>query len=448
MLAYFFPPMAASGSQRPAAFCSYLQANGYRPHVVTAYPDQVHPPIETDDSSIALLPLDLEVSRVRYFDRRQFFYRWLRREGGKVSSESLADGSAPVLLAAQKAPPGHKRSATMRYLLDKLFMFPDQQKDWARAVYRVLLKRYELDPPDVVYATGSPWSCLLAGARLARRLGVPFVADFRDPWSGNLKASLAPRFAVQARRLEDDVLRSATRVIANTEPLRQRFAARFPCFDQRFVTLTNGITELSSETRGSGDDEPQKTAAFELHYFGTVSKQRAPKELLSAWEKLSTERNLGPADIKLVFTGSWARMAPEVLAQLQRLEARGIVERRPAVPREECLKRMACADHLLILQQGYPMQIPAKIYEYMATQRPVIVIGGEGATADLMRSCGFGSNCPNDAEAIFSLLEKHITGAIPVAAASEATLEVFHYESLTSRLAQIFDDAISDYSAK
>jgi glycosyltransferase involved in cell wall biosynthesis len=92
------------------------------------------------------------------------------------------------------------------------------------------------------------------------------------------------------------------------------------------------------------------------------------------------------------------------------------------------------------------MQIPAKIFEYMAMQRPMVVIGGEGATADLVADKGLGVVCPDVVDDIASLLEDIVNGRRRVPAAGSEIVAEFVYQNLTRRLVGIFDDAVAEYA--
>ena len=50
------------------------------------------------------------------------------------------------------------------------------------AKFGTMLRQAAEVNPQVIWATGDPWSGLVAGQWLSKRLGVPYIADFRDPW--------------------------------------------------------------------------------------------------------------------------------------------------------------------------------------------------------------------------------------------------------------------------
>ena len=102
---------------------------------------------------------------------------------------------------------------------------------------------------------------------------------------------------------------------------------------------------------------------------------------------------------------------------------------------------MRAAPALLALQPSSPLQIPGKVYEYVATGRPLVVVGGEGATAALVNKHDLGACWPNrvgDLKNVILELVKCSTLRPP----SGAARAHFHYRALTRRLATCLDAAV------
>lgn len=448
MLAYFYPPVVASGSLRPASFTAHLWRYGYTTRVLSTDPTQVHPPAATDPSLYAMIADDVEIERLRYTDRRAMALRLrdaLLRRRHSPNAVSALDSIAQASEAPRRQ--GQLR-AWWRCWVERAFMFPDQQKDWGRAAVRHARRFKGTERPDVVFATGSPWSALLAGADIAELLDVPFVADFRDPWSVNTKIGLSEALEARARRLEADVVRRATRVIANTDALRDWFVRTYPASADKVVTITNGINPRLREVLDALPAAPREPAAIDLRYYGTVSRQRMPWSLVRALEALLDAGVANARTIKVTFTGAWARIPADVLAVLERLEQAGILARQQPLPYDACIAGMKGATHLLVLQQGFPLQIPAKIYEYIAIGRPLVVIGGEGATSDLVEKYKLGVVCADDPNAVRAMLETLIRTNGGGVSPDQTAATTFDYATLTGQLAAVLDAAVAEHAAR
>src|SRR5207244_1751177 len=105
----------------------------------------------------------------------------------------------------------------------------------ARSACKRLLREHR---PEAVITSSPPGCVHWLGLWLAKR-GLPWLADFRDPWIVNRSI---PRWTLHLRYerwLEAKVMRRATRLIANT-PMNQRgWAAAYPGQAGKIVTITN-----------------------------------------------------------------------------------------------------------------------------------------------------------------------------------------------------------------
>jgi hypothetical protein len=178
---------------------------------------------------------------------------------------------------------------------------------------------------------------------------------------------------------------------------------------------------------------------LELCHFGTVYGKRNPLPLLQAIKELSEENRIEPGQLRVRFVGAWECMDDPCEALAQELEKQGVIQREPPVPHETCLQQMALAKILLILQPAYPLQIPGKIYEYIATGRPLLVIGGEGATARLVEQHRLGRCCSNQVLEIKELLWRLITGQTRIEPPQPADTARFDYPILAGELACVLD---------
>ena len=211
--------------------------------------------------------------------------------------------------------------------------FPDQQASWLRPAVGHEVRVSAREPVDAVFATGKPWTGLLVGLKIARQLGVPFIADFRDPWTRNSHdVWRLPSLFTRARRLERQICCGASWVVTNTEELREQFAQDYPELRDRFVAITNGFDDWTSRPNDPIPAEGRVGclgSRTELWHFGTVYKMRDPGALLSAIDALHEERLLLPGELRLRFVGRWLVTNPGTNRLAQSLEGRGFLVREP-----------------------------------------------------------------------------------------------------------------------
>jgi glycosyltransferase involved in cell wall biosynthesis len=458
IVAYFFPPIAASGSLRPLGFCRYVERYGWSPRVLTTQPASIYPRSPVDENLCSRLPVVLKIDRVPDTNPVQFLI-YVRDElrgrvrgllGSRKHKASLNDGFPEAATNGNgKRTPGLKDM-----ILDRLYSFPDLQCTWLRPAVRRISRLPRSERPDAVFATGTPWTSLLVGKALAQNFDVPFVADLRDPWvSGafheqNGRSSFLFR---KAEELERSVFAAATRVITTTEELGTKLLTDYPEMAGKVVTITNGFDSEALESVGNLDEDRETAqpldshkAVLELSHFGTVYGNRNPLPLLQAVKELIDENLIQSGQLRLRFIGAWEVPHHSCEALAQELEGRGFMRREPVVPYEVCLRQMASAKVLLVLQPDYPLSIPAKIYEYIATGRPLLVIGGEGATARLVEQHRLGRCCPNTTPEIKELLRHLITGRTQIETPRPADTAAFDYRVLAGKLACVLDEACAE----
>ncbi len=458
IVAYYFPPIAASGSMRPLGFCRYLKDYGWLPRILCTDPGSAVPPQAVDEGLCAAIPDHVHIDRVPHpnplrnlLSIREKARQWLRSTPWAQRESSASPNSIQSGPDGLPAPP-----ATIKDLiLDWAFSFPDIQCYWRRPAIRRLWNLPLAERPDLVYATGNPWTSFLVGKALARRFGVPFIADFRDPWTLSPQYGLfnSPFLSRKAKRLERSVCSAGARIVLNTEELREQFCSDYPEFARKCVTITNGFDDnalLANQAADQGAGIPSQVdkSVLELCHFGAVYGDRSPKPLLQAIRDLLNEKKVRVESIRIRFVGVWDVKDRECEELIQGLEKQGVVSREAPIPRTACLQQMAQSRILLVLQAGFPLQIPAKIYEYIASGRPLLVIGGNGATANLVARHQLGRCCANHVHDIKSLLLQLARGQAEIKVPGTEAVEHFHYHSLTGELARVYEAACAEQSSR
>ena len=443
IVAYHFPPISTIGAMRPLAFCRHLPAFGWAPRVLAADPRSVTPPLPLDQELAARIPAGTRVDRIAHSNPVATMSRL--RDGLRRRMQVQSE----VNVARAPGAPSSPLSVLKELTLQHLFQIPDAQRWWQGPAVRAGLCG---ERPDVVYATGGPWTALLVGRSLAQHFQVPFIADFRDPWTRNPFRQYRSSVWQRNRRLEGEVCRAAARVVTNTPQLRQGFADDYPDIREKFVTISNGF-DTTDQGAHEGLPEQERRGEvppplLELWHFGTIYGKRSPTALLTAIAELVEKGVLHAGSLRIRFVGRWEVDEDDPSSRQARLLGElGIVTRESEVPHRTCLALMSRAQALLVIQPGSPLQIPGTLYEYIATRRPLVLIGGEGATADLVTRQGLGRCCSNDIESIQRLLVELRNGDGLTLPSAEA-VERFEYRQLTGQLADLFSTSLNGHSLR
>jgi glycosyltransferase involved in cell wall biosynthesis len=456
-VAYYFPPIAASGAMRPLGFCRHLEVYGWRSTVLATTPESVYPPHPIDRQLEVHVPGSVRVERVGYRDslsrlidmRERVRNSFLRCPPFPNSIETAGSrGPATVVPQKQRSVLSVLKDA----ILDWMFAFPDRQVSWiAPAVARILTLKGQTRP-DVVLATGGPWTNFVVGRVLAHRLRCPLIVDYRDPWTCNPYYSFGARFLTEkARRLERSICGAASRVITNTEELKTKLCVEYPEIEQKCIAIPNGFDPeiLGTESYNVGHTAGPEPVAkgYELCHFGTVYGKRTPGMLFQAVWELYQEGVLKSEQLRLRFVGAWESTDEECNNLAQDLEKHGLLARESPMSHQLCVNHMKKAPVLLVVQPESPLQVPGKIYEYIAVGRPLLLIGGEGATAGLVQRHSLGVTCPNELKELKKTLRQLVSGSIRLTPPDRHTVERFSYRRLASSLADALNDVEREAAA-
>ncbi len=436
---------------RPLGFCRNLPGYGWQPQVLTTTPECIYPAHQVDEKLGERVPATVDVTRVPYRDRLQQILQ-SRERLRELFRKTVGEDREKPQQKDQIVPSANSAAAPCAnvkdFLLDWAFAFPDRQCGWYGQAVRQLRQINEKGVPDVIFATGGPWTSFLVGCTLAKRLKRPLVLDYRDPWNCNPYYSFSSQVLTKKSQMaEAQACRAASRIIANTEELRDRLIEEYGDIRDRCIWIPNGFDRdvLTPEQALDGkSDVASIFGGYELCHFGSVYGKRTPRVLLQAVWEMFRDGCLKPEAIRLRFVGGWDTTDQECERYAVDLEQHGFLRREPPISHSLCLGEMKRSSVLLVLQPDSPLQVPAKIYEYVATGRPLLLIGGEGATANLVNRHALGVSSPNQIASIKVLLSELATGEQKLPPPDATRVNRFEYRSLTGELAAVLDAAMRE----
>jgi glycosyltransferase involved in cell wall biosynthesis len=433
-ISYFFPPVGGGGVQRSVKFVKYLPAFGWAPIVLTSR--QAYD-FDHDDTLLAEIPPETQVHRTTSVEpmravRRVVKRRWERALAGADGGAAGARGSLkPRLLVALK---------------NALFV-PDNEIPWLPFAVGRGCGIIARERPDAIYSTASPYTDHLVALQLARRSGLPWIADFRDFWVD--RASFPPirwRRAIE-RKLELQVLREASHVVTVSPLITETFRGRVPA--QGYTTIPNGYDE--ADFAGAPDAGPEP-GIFRLTYTGILNKERDATPVFEALARLLAARADLRERLRLRLVGRLDD--PGDFTNINALAAHGLealAERSPYLPHARVIREMRRADVLLLLIGRYPRceaDITGKLFEYLRARRPILaVVPPGGAAARIVEGTRSGVvAAPDDpaaiARGIEQLFDAWNAGNLDAGFRWEG-IEAYERRRLTGELAGVLDRVVT-----
>ncbi len=297
--------------------------------------------------------------------------------------------------ATPSAALGNKSGRTERRVMDFLrrhVFLPDDRRGWipfaiARGVR--LVRRHQV---RVIYSSNYPQSAHVVAAGIRLLTGVPWLADFRDGWTQNpvfyRPGNLLIRFG--QRVLERYVARHAEQIVTVSPPITRHLSHFRQSCSNPVITIFNGFDpeefELASTMGETG--EPLNPGCLTILCAGSFFGRRRPDVFLAAVSRLLRARPVWRDRLRVRFRSVFS---PRENRLVERLNLKEVVEVLPPIPFHECLREQQRADAcLLILERGpgSDIMVSQKIFEYLASGRPVFADVPEGAAAELLAMTG------------------------------------------------------------
>ena len=417
MIVPFFPPMAGGGVYRPLAFVRNLHAYGWEPTVVAPRGDAFW---VRDERLLERVPESVRVIRTDTFSAQSMLARARR-------------GTTPAQTRSSRG------FGVLRRLSSGLLM-PDTYIGWyphAASAARRLMRETRF---DAIYSTSPPETSHLVAARRAG--GLPWVADFRDPWM-NLHLLRPPTFlhAALHRRLEAMVLRRATAVVT-TLWHEQMLRSRYPL--ARVHRVSNGFD--ASELAAVADVVPPP-GPMRFTHAGMLTQHRTAVPFLRALRDFLGRRPDAKGNVAVTFAGPREDSNDRATRELG-LE--DVVEFRASAPHAEALQMQAASHVLLLIKHldpDYQGLVPGKMYEYIGLRRPILALAPRGEARDTIEALNRGEAIdPGDeagiSAAIERLYDRHCAGELADAYDLSPRPE-FDRAGLTGVLARILDGVVS-----
>ncbi len=427
VITYYWPPSGGAGVQRWLKFVKYLRLYGWEPVIYT--PENPEYPA-LDESLAKEVPKDLTIIRTRIIEPYSAYKRFI----GRNKEEAISAG----FLTEKKKPGATEKIAV--WIRGNLFI-PDARKFWIRPSVRFLSSWLQDHPVDAMASTGPPHSCHLIALGLKRKLGIPWVADFRDPWTDidfyrDLKlTSFADK---KHRRLEKEVLTAADEVIMISKTQAARFR---DILDRNYQVITNGYDEEDYRVTGT----VALDTGFSLAHIGSLVPARNPHKLWEALAQLTTEIPSLKDDLEIKLVG---KVDYSVIDAIHKYGLQSNLNKIDYLSHAEVVKVQFRSQVLLLLINDTPNAmgiLTGKFFEYLAASRPILCIGPpEGDAAAILRQTGAGYTIDyQDIEAmkqrIRELYERFRSGDLQI---NSRDILPYSRRELTRKLAEVLDGAV------
>ncbi|GAB5415994.1 MAG: glycosyltransferase family 4 protein [Crocinitomicaceae bacterium] len=359
IISYYWPPAGGPGVQRILKFSKFLPENGWMP-IVIAPKNGTYPAI--DESMLNDIPKECLVIRTKTLEPFAI-YNMLKGSKGEV----------PVGTTGLQ---NKSRIQKLSNYVRANYFIPDARKFWKGYVINAAKKVLKEHKIEAIITTGPPHSTHLAGLTLKEKYQIPWIADFRDPWTNIFYNNFLPRTEKTENKdlkLENSVVQGCSHLVVATPGLEREFSDR----KKEITTILNGFDQEDISAASNS-----KTDKFTLAYVGNLLPSQSVNALWEAIEELVTENVFTAENFLLKITG---KADNNILERLKNGAAKEILEVEGYLPHKEATRRMQEASLLLFIipkDKNNKLILTGKLFEYLATRKPILGIGPVEGDAD------------------------------------------------------------------
>lgn len=329
----------------------------------------------------------------------------------------------------------------------QLLTFPCGALAWAYDVVQYIEKNIDLDSFQVVYTTSGPSSAHLIGFYLKQKYGIPWVADYRDPWTFNpYGADYDPENQEQRLlfELESVLLQGASCNLTIEKSMTEIYQKNFALSQEKIKSITNGYDESDFAVL----EVPKgRTDKFTINYSGLLyTRQRSIAPVLTAIQQLCDEKKIELSKLRFRIVGASETGNIEAA---ERFGLAQIMEYTGYLSHSQALQANLSANMLLLFvgdEEKFKAVYTGKFFEYLRSGRPILALAPkDGAVERVLRESGHGeaflSTQISEIKAMILREYRKWAQGEALELLHSPVIEQFERKVLTKQLADILDTA-------
>lgn len=417
IITYYWPPAGGSGVQRWLKFVKYFQQYDIKPIVYTVdNPNYVI----IDKTLQNEVPTSVQILKQPIKEPNNILSHF--SVGKNQTSAGFLDAKPSLL------------GKIFQYIRANFFI-PDARKFWIKPSVKFLSDYLSRNTIDVLITTGPPHSLHLIGLQLKRKLGVKWIADFRDPWTEIdyfHQLPLTEKSIKKHCQLEKEVVSNADYVLVVGKTMK----ANYLKFNQNIEVISNGFDTGKSAPNIVLDKK------FTMVHIGMMNEDRNPIILWKVLAEIITENETFSHDLHIKLIG---KCADEVIRSIQKNNLESNLELIEYLPHKQVINLQKSAQVLLLPINNVPGAkgiITGKIFEYLQAKRPILTIGPtDGDLAEIVKSTNSGtivdfSDVKTLKRVLLELYNNYKNRNLNV---QSTNIEQFNRKNLTGRVAEIIN---------
>jgi len=389
IITYYWPPSGGAGVQRWLKLIKYLRIYGWEAVVYT--PENPEAP-SLDNSLMKDIPEDLKIIKTKIWEPYTAYKTFIGKKDQAINAGFLSETKKP------------RFSENIAVWIRGNLFIPDARKFWIKPSIKYLVKYLAKNPVNAIVSTGPPHSMHMIALGIKKKLSIPWLADFRDPWT-NIDFYDQLKLSVRAdklhRKKEKEVILAANKIVTVNLNMAKEFEEMGA---KNTAVVSNGFDEDDYSF-----DKISLSKEFSIVHLGSINKDRNPTALWEALKELLSEIESFKNDLKIIFIG---KTDFSVIESINQNKLAAYTKNFHYLPHTEALEETAKAQILLLPLNNTPNApgiTTGKIFEYLAIKRPILCIGpSNGDCARILNETNSGKVADfGDKMKIKSILENY-----------------------------------------
>lgn len=253
-------------------------------------------------------------------------------------------------------------------------IFPDRMIFWNKYAYKEFEKINNEKEISLIITVGFPFSTHILGKKLKKRFGGKLILDYGDPWSFNPSSETTPKWrSLIDYIVERNVISQADFITVTTRKTAEQFRKTFKLKGNISVIPQGVDTKKYSDKIENKNITIKNSKKITLFYSGIFYEDiRNPKEFFYGLSLL-TESSLNGLEIDVIIAGKMEQYVFDLVNGLT-FNKNIKISFLGNIPLDDVIDYQVSCDFLLYFGNKGELQVPGKLYEYIAARRPIFAI--------------------------------------------------------------------------
>ncbi len=408
-ITYYWPPAGGVSVQRILHFVKNLSELGVNCHVI-------HPTnasyYQIDESLLEEVQENMYLHPVPIKDLTSL----IKKLPGQAKEGNIKSGNTSFF------------SKVLKKIRANYFI-PDPKINWVKPVIAKAHKLIEEKNFDLVFTNGTPHSVHLAGLGIKQNSSIPWIADFRDPWTKMDNFTHLPLSSSALKKhqnLEHKVIQNADLTLTVSPSWAEDF---LKLGAKNSTHITNGYDDIIT---------PKKSKYFIVSHVGSIHADRDLNGFIDAFANAASL--VKDKQWKLALVGNVDSQTIEFAKSKlnnQQLELPGIVNHATA---KDWISRSSALLLPINSSEANKGRIPAKLFEYLSSGNPIILLGkGNGDAAKIVNDCKAGKSFDNNEPKAIEEYLISISDGMHQYNANDPSIEQYSRKNTAIQLLNLFE---------